>query len=359
MYCMHCNAELHRADIFCIRCNTPVLTDDDINLMPNAVTTRYINETQYSEHAHFSGDTQVTDTSGRFNSLSSSDSARHIAEPIVEDDFHDEHDNYGNQKKSNRKASIATVAVVLVAVIGLGIFLLLHFLGNDEDTPINGEDIGYYELDIDYLQAIPDDVASIILTYSGRPQMEFHTRVNETITLRAQILPEGMDYDIQWESSDPEILEVLQIDNSGLEATITGIAAGVADIIVTAGGFTMDYVVFIDDYPLHLQLENAINNEQYGIWITIIWTSGEYNGYEFSFLRDQHYGTWVMHGASASEEVEPIFNMELNAFTVGFPDTTRLLYFFADSTGHLGEPGSDHTEDFIWWFFAADTELEG
>jgi len=38
------------------------------------------------------------------------DSARHIAEPIVEDDFHDEHDNYGNQKKSNRKAGIATVA---------------------------------------------------------------------------------------------------------------------------------------------------------------------------------------------------------------------------------------------------------
>jgi len=328
--------------------------------MPNAVTTRYINETQYSEHAHFTGDTQITDTSGRFDSLSSSHSARNIAEPIIEDGYDDYYEE-SDYKKNNRKAGIATVAIILIAVIGLGIFLLLHLRDNEEDSLVNGngENIEYNEIDVDYLQAMPDGVASIILSYSGRPQMEFHTRVSETITLRAQIIPEGLDYDIHWESSDPEILEIIQLDSSGLEATITGIAAGVADIIVTAGDFEMDFVVYIDDYPIHLQLENAINNEQYGIWITIIWTSGEYNGYEFSFLRDKYNGVWVMHGASGSEEVEPIFNMEHNAFTVGFPDTTRLLYFFADNTGHLSEPDGDHTEDFIWWFFAADTELEG
>ncbi|MCL2425383.1 MAG: hypothetical protein FWD05_03490 [Oscillospiraceae bacterium] len=376
---MNCGAQLHKSDIFCSRCNTPVLTEDDITLMPNAITTRHNNETQYSEHAHFSGDTQVSNTSDDLVTLSMPDNMQHSSIPTSSDGntqrvntqnrsnaSNDE--PHMNRKESSRKATIITIAVVAIAVIGVALFFLLHSRdnGDDGDALIGNNNEDYIvndingEINADYIQATPLEIASIVLFYSGRAQTEFHTRVSETITLRAQLLPDGLDYDISWESSDPDVLEINQIGQAGLEATITGVFPGVADIIVTAGDFVMYYVVFVDDYPLHAQLEAAINDEIEGVWLTVLWTSGEHNGQETSFIRARNDDTWIMHGVSDTREVHPIFNMESNAFTIGFPNTARIYYLFADGTGYFREPDDGaYAEDFIWWFVAADTDIEG
>jgi len=352
--------------------------------MPNAITTRYINETQYSENAHFSGDTQVSGNSNNLVTLSMPDNMRHSSMSARASDntqrmntqeinnmknregsSDNKPQRNNNRNKNNRKATIITVAIIVIAAVGLGLFLLLHSRDSGVDDTVINNNGEYYvndingDVDADYIQGMPLEISSIVLLYSGRVQTEFHTRVGETITLRAQLLPDGLDYDVSWESSDPDVLEISQVGQAGLEATITGLFPGVADIVVTAGNFEMYYIVFVDDYPLHAQLEAAIDDEIEGVWLTILWTSGEHNGQETSFLRARNDDTWIMHGVTDTREVYPIFNMEANAFTIGFPNTARIYYLFADGTGYFREPDGAYAEDFIWWFAAADTDIEG
>jgi len=185
--------------------------------------------------------------------------------------------------------------------------------------------------------------------------------VDEVVTLHAQILPEGVDANVTWTSSDPDILDILSFSHNGLEAAINGKFPGVADIIMTAGDFEMTYAVFVDDLPLHIQLENAINNRNEDIWLTITWTSGEHNesGLKTLFERDSETREWIMEGAYSRSEPEPIFSNTNNAFTIGFADTPRVFYFFADSTGHYRNPDGTDDEDFIWEFMTTLIEPEG
>jgi len=95
MYCLHCGANLNKKDILCLRCGTPVLTEDDITLMPNAVTTRYINE-EHSKTGSLYKDPTEQERVNRQRDIF-------------------EHDK--KQKKMKRKKSIIKATIIIVALL--------------------------------------------------------------------------------------------------------------------------------------------------------------------------------------------------------------------------------------------------
>jgi len=264
MKCSHCGAKLHKSDIFCIKCETPVLTEDDITLMPNAETTKFINEAQYTEiplkddspglvgtpgggdtlsagdtlnvgdtlnagdtlnvgDAPGVGDTLSADISPGIDAALNSDAIMHSgggnqadgdltakssntssvdeATKVMEPEQALDELTPGKLSKinNNRKAIIVTAIIVCAVIVGLGLFLLLRSpraqqddarLQAAGDLSADGAD---QSADADTPAVIqPLEVSSIILLNDGREQNEFHTRVNESITLRVRLLPDGV-----------------------------------------------------------------------------------------------------------------------------------------------------------------------
>ena len=343
--CQNCGAKLHRDDILCLECETPVITVEDITLMPNAETTLQNLETEQTSAL-----------------LDTQDLA--IPPPVTKP-----------PKRNNNRGSIIAVVIVACIVI-LGVFLYFIFRPshpeeNGTDTPVeaNVPDTQAEQGDISddpvvdtsqepEQQEYPD-VTSIVLYREGRAQTEFHAMVDEPIVLRAQFLPEGSYAALECISTDPEVLEVVSVDQINLEIVIMGLFPGVADIIVTAGDFEMTYVVFVDDLPLNIQLENAVNNPDEDVWLSLTWTSGQHNGLETIFERVDESRLWVMEGAYSRSDPEPVFGSANNAFTIGFEDTPRVFYFFDDGTGHYRDPDGSNVEDFIWELKTTFIEAEG
>jgi len=203
------------------------------------------------------------------------------------------------------------------------------------------------------------EVTSIVLYKDGRAQTELHIMLNDVITLRAQTIPESSTTAITWTSSDTDVLELLSLGPNGSEASVVGKMPGVADITVSTDSFEMSYIVFVDDMPMHVQLENAIKNKNEPLWLIITWTSGQHNGEETVFEWDDEHQEWIMDGVYSHGEPDPIFGETSNAFTIGFHDTPRVFYFFADASGHYRNPDGTDDEDFIWLFKTALIEPEG
>jgi len=415
--CLNCDAKLHKDDIFCLECESPVLTEDDITLMPNAATTRVLNELDYNESsldgsapvvddaiisAAPTGDTMsYSEDALQVSSVANTKKERkrsqnrlprqksgappkrevtHAQEATPNQDTTKKHDIRQARKaqpanKSSRNTLVAIALIILVAVLAVSIFVFMRPTPSLQDetglsTPVS--DIGEDAIQSDFAQdgaepappvsqeTLEDTyVTSIILFRDGRAQTEFHTKLDEVVTLHAQLLPEGSTAAITWTSSDPDVLEIISFGPNGSEASVVGKVPGVVDITVSAGNFEMSYIVFVDDYPMHIQLQNAINNKDEPLWLILTWTSGQHNGDETVFEWDDDIGEWIMEGAYSMSQPEPIFGETNNALTIGFEDTQRVYYFFADGTGHYRNPDGTNDEDFVWIFKRALIEPEG
>lgn len=382
MKCFHCGENLNKSDIFCIKCTTPVLTEDDAALVnySKALPNVEHDAGQYSDTMQFISETPPD--SKQSQNTQPKNTQPKITQQGRAQTEKDKIKSAPPKKGKSRTFVIVTTIAVCIALIGIGLFFLVWFpqLQQDGRTPAisdNGTDDGTdaetdngtdlnADLNADLSQAGPgtdtelpsQEITAINIFSGGRVQTQFHAMVNETITLSARIVPEGVDADITWTSSDPEVLEVVQVDARGLEARITGLTVGVADIIVSAGGFEHYYVVFVDNFPMHLQLESAIESDGTPILLTILWSSGPYADENTYLERDGDSQAWTMSGAYRTGEINPIFDWDDNALTITIPTSSRMFFLFADS-GNFKYPDGTDRDDFFWWFTTIQIEPEG
>ena len=390
MKCMHCGAQLDKSDILCLRCGTPVLTEDDISLMPNAVTTRFINEVHsntgslendFSLHGSDTlhvdhvlpvvpAEPKITAQPGDPVQPRVSAQPRVSVQPRVsarqKNGVQYEDQLYEVQPKGgNIKAVLITIAVAFAVITGIFLFIILR----PTDAQRDGADpslsaSGAEDSTGTGITAGSQPATMIYVYIDGLMQTDFHTMVGETVLLRARIEPEGIEGNIVWTSSDPLVLEVAQLDQRGLEASITGIAAGVEDLYVRVGDFEVSFTVFIDNQPMHLQLANAIDSNNTPIWLTITFNNGSNDGDVISFERDIDRNIWLMEDSTDQIEVDPLFSRDGNALTMRFRGpagvfSTEVFYFYANGSGHITSPQSGSEERLSWWFITYMIEPEG
>ena len=364
MNCLHCGAKMEKSDIFCITCGTPVLTDDDITLMPNAETTKFVNEAQYSGPDPHTDDALYT--------------AIVPSETVIFDNRSDtgqdelskekQQSDLQPQNKNNRGKLIAALSVSLALLLGFGLF----FFFRSPDTPHEDADLGISSSDTNGEQdqtdplndphgTVPPDVTAIVLLSEGRAQTEFHTKVNETISLHVMFEPDGATADVTWASSDPAVLQIrLNTESNGLEADIWGITAGVADIIISAGGIEERFVVFVDNLPMHDQLAAVIAENISPIWLTLTWTDGQNAGKDIILERNPDNLTWTLTDAFDIIDVHPDIGSDNNALTIKLFEFEGIFYLFADGTGFIADPRSSvDLQEFRWEFKTTLIEPEG
>ncbi|MCL2819315.1 MAG: Ig-like domain-containing protein [Oscillospiraceae bacterium] len=356
MNCLNCGAELHKNDIFCINCETPVLTDEDLAALANMDV----------EEIDIDRIDKLTMSSGRlFDSLSLKENDIPDAktnEDGINDDF------IPRKKSKNRKPFyIAAAAVLCAVIIGFAVFLMLRPSAHDNDEPYgdpehttgDGEESRTGDNGDDIPEVIIPAIASIAVLNNGRVQTEFHVSVGESVGLTSKLLPDGALGDVTWLSSDPEVVEVSQPDPSGTEAIIRGLAPGVADIIVKSGDIEETFIVFVDNLSLIMQLENALEDDETAIWLTISWIDADRTEQEVVFERDLENQMWTMESAIERGDIVPTFVNANGAIIMSLPDSAKMYHLFEDGMGFYGNPGETGNEYFMWWFKTTLVEPEG
>jgi hypothetical protein len=81
----------------------------------------------------------------------------------------------------------------------------------------------------------PPVVTDIFIVYDGRVLTDFTQPRGVPIELRARIEPVGIDAEIIWSSSNPEVFEVVPVDVGGVGVRVTGIARGDEKLILSVG----------------------------------------------------------------------------------------------------------------------------
>ena len=76
MYCIHCGGQMSKSDIFCSRCKTPVLTEDDIASLPHTAAVILTIPETHVDNAPGSGTARYTETSSNPIPNVSSETAR-------------------------------------------------------------------------------------------------------------------------------------------------------------------------------------------------------------------------------------------------------------------------------------------
>jgi len=360
MDCLNCGAPLHKNDIFCLNCETPVLTDDDLELLANV---------DFSTSGEKTQDTLTVSSSDGFFDDLTFDEDDASGEPLKEIDLQSD---YVQKENSKRKAIIIAASIICAVIIGFGVFLLFRSPsapqgdGNpipplvEDNRPAQTPDPD--EDDDIIVNPTPDviyGVTGIEVLRGGRVQDEFHVSIGETVLLTSRLIPEGAIADVTWSSSDTEVIEVYQADSSGYEATVIGVGAGVADIIVTIGSMEERYIIFVDNMSITTQLENALNDSSTAIWLTISWLDDERFGQEVVFERDLDTQSWILESAAERGEVVPIFTIEHTVIQMSFDDSDNTYFLFDDATGFYGLPDSTENDDFMWWFKTTLIEPEG
>jgi len=352
--CFNCGAELHKNDIFCINCETPVFTDDDLELMANI------------DIDSDSDDSFSVSSSGKlFDSLS----LKEDGETEENQDSGSLPDRFVRKRYTNRSAVILIAAAVCTVIIGFAVFIWFgpSRSAPPPDTPPatlppasnNGNNTDPDNNNGEEPPGPIYTVSEIVLFNNGRLQVEFHVSVGETIILTSGLLPEGAVSDVIWSSSDIEVIEVTQTDSTGFEARIVGVGPGVADIIVSAGGVEETFVVFVDNLSVIIQFEDALNDEDLPIWLTIMWIDEDRLGEQLVFERDKDNQLWMMESAAERRAVSPTFINENGVMTIRFSDTDSVYFLFDDGMGFYGHHGAPDNENFLWWFKTEIIEPEG
>jgi len=384
MQCFHCGAKLDKSDIFCSRCKTPVLTEDDAALVNYQFTNTEPDDSFYDSTVKYTDSNNRFDSSkfidfnnvAGLNSKQNSGTPQYINVPIKTpkdqfDPYRDEFQNNDNfrptvrrkKKSSNRLTVILLTLLVCITITGVGLYLLIRPSGTGQQGSQPSGSVTQDGSDESGTASGSEEetltVSSIIVLSGGRAQTEFHAGVDEIVTLQAQIQPVWIEEDIIWTSSDPDVLEVRQTTENGSEAEIMGIMPGVADIILTSGDFEINFIVYVDNLPIHVQLENAIENSGTSIWLTLLWNTGPNADYETLFKRDPDTNLWIMESIEGSNDINPTFTPVNNALTFNLPTSDNVYYLFADNTGFYGTLNDPDNDTFIWWFITIPTEGEG
>jgi len=393
MDCFNCGEKLNKSDIFCIKCGTPVLTEDDImtipvsnyastaqrtgplptvEVAPETDTMRYENGSAAKIKKSKIKPPKIkkpgTKKPGRKKQISEHVDNEPLADALPIDEHAQGELSVEKHQKSNYSRAIVITSTIIVcfALIGVGLYFLIRTAPEPEtgaefmvSAPVAENAAEQPDSARDTIRLPEFTVTGITIITDGHIQTTFHTTIDGTVDLQAQIEPAELEEDIIWYSSDPDVLEVVQIDGRGTQAQITGRTWGVADIIVSAGGFEAVFPVSVDDYPMHLQLESAIENGSLPIWITMTWTDGENAGKETFLERDEDTQVWRIAGATGLGEVKPVFSKDSVAFMISLPDESKVFYLFAVGTGQYKEPGSLDVENFDWEFSTYQPEPEG
>ena len=77
-------------------------------------------------------------------------------------------------------------------------------------------------------------VESVRITYSNITKTDFTAKIGEKVPLRASIEPIGIEEDIVWTSSNPDVFDVVP-NTTGTNATVIGIGRGTATLTVICG----------------------------------------------------------------------------------------------------------------------------
>jgi len=423
MDCLNCGEKLGKSDIYCISCESPVLTEDDVSTMLSTDSSKYIDivtnagseqasdtmpyiEQEFSQgsdvaesgvpdpdipddvalmYEHQNGDSLngLTENGKKPNSMTriyhNAKSKAKAVERLkgislrgfIRKDNTPEDDELSEplpESKVSRPVVIAGTIVACFALIGVGLFFLIRSPEvPDEHVPVDPKPI-IAETTVRPEQTDPvyepvshvkQDVSAIDVSSNGHMLTTFHTLVDDVVLLRAHVFPEDIDAEITWSSSDTEVLVVIPVDQIGFEAEIRGIAAGIVDIVLTVDDFVATYEVYVDNYPIHQQLDDAIENTDTEIWLTLTWVSGQQAGQEVMFERSGENQYWHMLEPFGVKAIDPVFSIDGNALTIRNPDEHKVYYLFAAGIGQYKNPDGTENEEFIWEFSTTRIEPEG
>jgi len=399
MTCFHCGATLEKSDIFCIKCQTPVLTEDDAALvhfnktvqdadliqysntarvtssLPQPFNSNYTESSRFSsslpqpfnsshtENRQFTNNVRITDEIKSPRDIKPHRDIKPPGDIEPHNNTEESDEEQSGYQGSRLKLILITVGVCL-ALVGVGFYFLIQppaTQGNRTDRvpAISSGGSSQSGTASGSASVGSSAVTSITLLEDGRIQSVFHVKINETIVLQARLEPDGANAEVNWSSGDPEILDIVQTGSGGLEARITGKAAGVVDIIVSAGAVEESYQISIDDFPVHIQLADAIEYTNTAIWLSLLWTTGPDADYESLLKRDPDSRKWVMEDLNGVIDIEPVFSIENKSFVIGIPNTGKSFYLFSDMTGHYQNPDGSESDDFSWWFSTTQIEAEG
>ena len=83
----------------------------------------------------------------------------------------------------------------------------------------------------------PPTVRNVIITYNGRENTDFTASVGERVNLRVTIVPEGIEEEVIWASSNESFFQVVPTDTQGTSARVTAVGRGTATLTATVGDF--------------------------------------------------------------------------------------------------------------------------
>jgi len=112
------------------------------------------------------------------------------------------------------------------------------------NTPVTSpsEDINT-ESPTDSHVSIAPSITSVTITYIGGKRTEFTCNVNEKVPLKIKIEPIGVEAEIIWESSNSDVFDIIDMDESGINATVIGLSPGNEKLTVKVGDVTETCVV--------------------------------------------------------------------------------------------------------------------
>jgi serine/threonine protein kinase len=195
----------------------------------------------------------------------------------------------------------------------------------------------------------PISAQSISIEQNGASVSDISLMAGDEIVLNAVVLPAEASADVQWTSSNRDILAVTA-NQGGKTASITGIRSGTSTLTVKADNVTREYTIYVNEYEMHEQLGNAILNTSDGVVLTVTWGSGS-RARRTVFERFQNNSIWMMDSRDGDyREVHPNFTYERDAFSIGFPTTTRRYFLFSDGTGYFANRDGSSHESLTWEF---------
>jgi len=280
------------------------------------------------------------------------------------------------KKRTDIAAIITAGSITAVIAIAVAIYLFLTPGGTSSETPAPAPSPGGQQpvvqspeqpvqpppppatpapLPTDPLQTQDPEVSAVHIMYEGSTRADISIKASEGLYLYASIEPYGVITDVLWESSDPGVLQAEPVHGSDIEVYVYGIAPGDAVLTVTAGNLKQTCLIRVLENqvytPMHLMLRDAIDLSIDGVVISIEWTSGRHRGNSTVFERLYNSNDWIMYGVSDTREVFPTFGYAGDAFTIGFPTTTRIYYLFEDGTGYFRNTDGTNNENLKWEYW--------
>ena len=160
---------------------------------------------------------------------------------------------YSEDSDNAKGKMLISVLILAVFTVAAGILLFTTPVEVEDQDPEDDPSITSPEDDIESMLGIhpeptmepppeePEEpeivleVTSLRIMYDGRVITDFTQGRGVPIELRASIEPPGIDVEIIWESSNPEVFEAVPVDVGGVGVKVTGIENGDAQLILRAG----------------------------------------------------------------------------------------------------------------------------